>query len=224
MSVFDRAVLCLLLALPAIAQPQAFATVAIRPAQSADPSDYGVQVLPSGEWIASGVSVGRLMHVAYGLPGNGSSRFSRLPGWTQTEKYDIAAKAPANTIHPGLQDGDVRRGIQQMVRRLLADRFGLVMRVEDKSMAVYALTVASSGQKLQKSAIAQEDCAFNTGPEVCHSFAGGVGHPLNAKAIDMDDLAQYIENWTDLPVVNHTALSGLFTVNTQGWVPMRIPP
>ncbi len=40
----------------------------------------------------------------------------------------------------------------------------------------------------------------------------------------MDDLVHYIENWTDLPVVNHTALSGLFTLNTEGWVPMRLPP
>jgi len=40
----------------------------------------------------------------------------------------------------------------------------------------------------------------------------------------MDDLAHYIENWTDLPVVNQTALVGLFTVNTEGWLPMRLPP
>ncbi|MBV8905920.1 MAG: TIGR03435 family protein [Acidobacteriia bacterium] len=40
----------------------------------------------------------------------------------------------------------------------------------------------------------------------------------------MDDLAHYIGNWTDLPVVNRTELSGLFTVNTEGWAPMRLPP
>jgi len=52
----------------------------------------------------------------------------------------------------------------------------------------------------------------------------GRGHPLNARAISMDDLAHYIENWTDLPVVNRTALSGLFAVETEGWRPMRLPP
>jgi len=61
-------------------------------------------------------------------------------------------------------------------------------------------------------------------PESCHNFIVGRGHPLNARAINMDDLALYIENWTDMPVVNRTALSGLFTVNTEGWVPMRLPP
>ena len=118
----------------------------------------------------------------------------------------------------------MRSRIQQMIRGLLADRFRLVMRVENKTMSVYALTVASGGPKLQKSAITEKDCTFNTGPEACHNFVGGLGHPLNAKAIDMDDLVHYIGNWTDLPVVNRTALSGLFTVSTEGWVPMRLPP
>ena len=40
----------------------------------------------------------------------------------------------------------------------------------------------------------------------------------------MDNLVQYIENWTDLPVVNRTAVSGLFAVETEGWTPMRLPP
>jgi len=40
----------------------------------------------------------------------------------------------------------------------------------------------------------------------------------------MDDLVHYIENWTDLPVLNQTALAGLFSVSTEGWRPMRLPP
>jgi uncharacterized protein (TIGR03435 family) len=84
--------------------------------------------------------------------------------------------------------------------------------------------VASGGPKLQKSAITEKDCIFDSAPQGCHNFVVGFGHPLNAKAVDMDDLAHYIENWTDLPVVNRTQLSGLFTVNTEGWLPMRLPP
>ena len=98
------------------------------------------------------------------------------------------------------------------------------MRVENKKMSVYALTVARNGPNLQKSAISDKDCTFDTGPEGCHNFVPGLGHPLNAKAIDMDDLAHYVSNWTDLPVVNHTSLRGLFTVRTGGWLPMRLPP
>jgi uncharacterized protein (TIGR03435 family) len=224
MSVFCRSVVYLLLALPAVAQSQAFATIAINPARSADPRDEHVRVLPNGDLIATTVPVIRLLSYAYDVPVNPSPRLSALPDWTLREKYDIEAKAAANAIPAGLQDSEVRSRIQQMIRGLLADRFGLVMRVENKTMSVYALTVASGGPQLQKSVIAEKDCAFDANPDACHNFVGGLGHPLNARAIDMDDLVHYLSNWTDLPVVNRTALRGLFTVNTEGWVPMRLPP
>ena len=183
-----------------------------------------MQVLPDGDLVAKDVPLITLFSYAYGLPVNGSPRLSPLPGWTITEKYDIEAKAPANAIAPGLPPREVRGRMQQMIRGLLADRFSLVMRVENKTVSVYALTIAAGGPKLQKSPIAEKDCAVGIGQEGCHDFAGGLGHPLNAKAIDMDDLVHYIDNWTDLPAVNRTALSGLFTVNTEGWAPMRLPP
>jgi len=224
MSVFRQAIVYLLLALPAVAQPQTFATITITPARSTDPRNPHVQALPNGDVIASAVPVISLLSYAYDVPVNPSPRLSVLPDWTIREKYDIEAKAPANAVSSGLQSNEVRRRAQQMIRGLLADRFRLVMRVENKTMSVYALIVASGGPKLQKSAIAEKDCIFDTDPEACHNFVGGLGHPLNAKAIDMDDLVHYIGNWTDLPVVNRTALSGLFTVNTEGWAPMRLPP
>jgi uncharacterized protein (TIGR03435 family) len=224
MSVFCRAAVYLLVALPAGAQSQSFATITIKPVRSADPRNARVQVLPNGDLIASAVPVATLLSYAYDVPVNPSPRLSPLPDWTFREKYDIEAKAPTNGVTPTLQDSEARSRIQQMIRGLLGARFRLVMRVENKTMSAYALTVASGGPKLQKSAIAEKDCTFDTDPEGCHSFVGGRGHPLNAKAIDMDDLVHYIENWTDLPVVNRTALSGLFTVITKGWTPMRLPP
>jgi uncharacterized protein (TIGR03435 family) len=224
MSGFCQAVVYLLVALPAVAQSQAFATITIKPARSADPRNARVQVLPNGDLIASAVPVITLLSYAYDVPVNPSPRLSPLPDWTVRERYDIEAKAPANAITSSLQDSEARSRIQQMIRGLLADRFRLVMRVENKTMSVYALTVASGGSKLQNSEITKKDCTFDTDPQGCHNFVAGLGHPLNAKAIDMDDLAHYIGNWTDLPVVNRTALSGLFTVNTEGWAPMRLPP
>jgi uncharacterized protein (TIGR03435 family) len=224
MHVYCKAVVCLLAALPAAAQSQAFATITIKSARTADQSSARLQVLPNGDLIASAVPVIRLVSDAYDVPVNASPRLSPLPDWTLRERYDIEAKAPVNTIPPGLSDSEARGRVQQMIRGLLADRFGLLMRVENKAMPVYDLTVASGGPKLQRSAVAGTDCKFDTGPEGCHNFVGGLGHPLNARAIDMDDLVHYLGNWTDLPVVNRTALSGLFTVDTEGWVPMRLPP
>jgi uncharacterized protein (TIGR03435 family) len=222
--VFCKAVLYLLLILPGIAHPQAFVTITIKISRSAEPRNARMRVLPNGDLVARAVPVLMLLSYAYDVPINPSPRLSGLPDWTVPERYDIEAKAAANAVPFSLKSEEVRRRAQQIIRRLLADRFRLVMRVENKRMSVYALSVASGGPKLQKSPVTDEECTFDTDPEGCHSFIGGFGHPLHAKAIDMDDIAHYIENWTDLPVVNRTAFGGRFTVNTEGWAPMRLPP
>ena len=223
MSGLCKAVVLLLFTLPAVAQSQSFEAISIKPARASDPRNMRMRVLPNGDLNASAVPVLLLLRYAYDVPVNPSPRLSGLPGSRET--YDIEAKAPANAVPPGLSESEKKRRMQGMLRGLLADRFKLVMRVEQKTMPVYALGVASGGPNLQKSTIAEKDCVFDTGiPESCHNFIAGRGHPLNARAIDMDDLAQYIENWADLPVVNRTALKGLFAVETEGWAPMRLPP
>jgi uncharacterized protein (TIGR03435 family) len=224
MSLFYQIAVCLLLVVPATAQPRTFEKITIKPAPSADPRSLRVQVLPNGGLIANGVNVITLLSYAYDVPSNPSSRLSSLPDWVYGERYDIEAKAPASAMSRALSGSETQNRIQHMVRRLLADRFSLVMRVEKRGMSAYALTVASGGPKLQKSNFGAQDCIFDTAPEGCHSFVIGFGHPLNARAIDMDDLVLYIENWTDLPVINLTKLDGLFTVHTEGWQPMRLPP
>ncbi len=222
MPLFCKAIVYLLVASPAVAQSQAFSKISIRPANPVDLRNMRMQILPNGDLIADAVPVIMLLSYAYDVPVDPSPRLSSLPDWTIRERYNIKGKA-AKAIGP-TQDNDPRSRNQQEIRALLADRFKLAMRAENKKMSVYALTVARSGPNLQKSGITDEDCTFDTGPEGCHNFVPGFGHPLNAKAIDMDDLAHYISNWTDLPVVNRTSLRGLFTVHTKGWFPMRLPP
>ena len=55
MSLFRQAAVYLMLALPAVAQSQAFATITIKPARSADARNTRMQVLPNGDLIASAV-------------------------------------------------------------------------------------------------------------------------------------------------------------------------
>lgn len=224
MTVLWKAVAYLLIALPAVAQSQAFRTITIAASRSAEPAGTRMQVLENGDLITHAVPVVMLLSYAYDVPVNPSPRFSPLPDWTVLERYDIKAKAPANTVTPDLPESEARSRIRQMVRKMLADRFGLRVQVGSKKLPVYSLTVASGGPMLEKSSVAEKDCTFDTDLKGCHNFGPGFGHPLRARAIDMDDLARYITNWTDLPVVNRTELRGLFTVNTSGWLPMRLPP
>ena len=223
MSGIIKIVACLLVVWPVVAQSQTFAKITIHADPSAQQSNMRVQILPNGDLIANRVPVVMLLGYAYGVPTNPSPLLSSLPDWAVRERYDIEAKAGTQAIPPGLQDESQSR-IQHMIRRLLADRFGFVMRVQKETMPVYALTVAAGGPNLQKSPVTERECIFDTAPQGCHNFIAGFGHPLDARAIDMDDLAHYLENWTDLPVVNRTHLSGTFTVNTGGWLPMRLPP
>src|SRR5882762_11599162 len=146
MSVFCKAVVFLLLAFPAVAQSQAFEVISIKPARSGDPRDMRMRLLPNGDLSASAVPVLLLLRYAYDVPVNPSPRLSGLPGWRDT--YDIEAKAPANAVPPGLPESEKRSRRQGMIRALLAERFKLVMRVEEKSMSVYALGVASGGPNL----------------------------------------------------------------------------
>jgi len=203
---------------------QAFEKMTIKPADSADPRTARVQVMPNGDLIAHSVDVIELLSYAYGVPSNPSPRLNGLPRWAVDARYDIEAKAAVNTVAASATDSEAQARLQQMIRQLLADRFSLAMRVEHQSMPVYALVVSAGGPKLQKSAVTTKDCIFDSAPAGCHHFAPGFGHPLVGNAISMDDLAHYIENWADLPVVDRTHQSGLFTVHTEGWLPMRLPP
>ena len=43
----------------------------------------------------------------------------------------------------------------------------------------------------------------------------------------MSDLASWMLNWTDHPVIDRTGLEGLFDIETEAWLPLRgkgVPP
>ena len=219
--VFGAVVVVAMLALPAVARAQVYESISIKTSASSDPFNMRVRINANGDFSASSLPAYFLLRYAYDLPGQ-SSRFVAIP--MGRGLLDVEAKASAAPA--GLSERERWTRMQTMLRAMLADRFKLVMRIDQKKMPVYALTVASGGPKLQKSPIADQDCIVDTSsPDSCHNFPNnGRGHPLNGKAVSMDDLVLYIENWTDLPVVNRTNLNGLFAVDAGGWKPMVLPP
>ena len=222
MLLLNRLAVCLLVTASAFARAQSFASIDVKPARSVDWQSRRLRVLPDGDLIGTSVNAIRLISEGYGVPINPSERLSNVPPWVGSERYDIEAKASSSARQLSPSDGNTSKLVRDMFRQVLADRFHLVMRAENRTVPVYALVVARGGPKLKQSN--PSDCIFDTAEGGCHSFVLGFGHPLNARAVDMDDLAHYIENWTDLPVVNRTALTGLFSMSTEGWRPMRLPP
>jgi uncharacterized protein (TIGR03435 family) len=59
-------------------------------------------------------------------------------------------------------------------------------------------------------------------PDVCHAFTGGLGRGLHSIASDIADLAAFVENWTDRPLLDKTGLKGLYRFETKGWLPMAL--
>ena len=222
MLLLNRLAVCLLVTASAFARAQSFVSIDVKPARSVDWQSRRLRVLPDGDLIGTSVNAIRLISEDYGVPINPSGRLSTLPPWVGSERYDIEAKAFSSARQLSPSDGNTSKLVRDMFRQVLADRFHLVMRAENRTVPVYALVVARGGPKLKQSN--PSDCIFDTAEDGCHSFVLGFGHPLNGRAVDMDDLAHYIENWTDLPVVNRTSLTGVFTMSTEGWRPMRLPP
>jgi uncharacterized protein (TIGR03435 family) len=112
-----------------------------------------LQVLPNEELIAHAVLLIDLISYAYDVPSNPSPRLNSLPDWVYGDRYDIEAKASSNAITTTSENGATQFRVKQMIRRLLADRFGLVMRVDHRRMPAYAMTVSSNGPRLQRSTI-----------------------------------------------------------------------
>jgi uncharacterized protein (TIGR03435 family) len=134
------------------------------------------------------------------------------PDWLANGRYEITAKADSAASEDQLR---------VMLQALLAERFKLVVRRESKEQQVYAIVTAKNGPKLEKSKLEEKDCqagSFRFGDSTsCHSIAGGRGRGVHAEAVDLSDVA----NWNDHPVVDRSGLTGLFRINTGGWLPME---
>ena len=209
---------------PALAQSPAFEVVSIKPNPSQDFRGTDMQMLPGGRFTATNYALRSLISLAYNVPVNPNERISGVPEWALQERYDIDARAAEGAFPAGLSNREFTARMRLMLQSLLADRFHAKVRQETKEMTVYAVTVAKDGPKMRNGEIAEQDCATVTERPGCHQFNGGQGRGLHARAVNMDDLAGYIENWTDHPVINRTGLDGLFAMDTEGWTPMRLPP
>jgi uncharacterized protein (TIGR03435 family) len=131
----------------ASAQAPAFEVVSIKeaPPPGSGPFRFGLGPQPGGRWEALNQTIVTMMRDAW--PGFGfDSQIVGGPDWIRSRRFDVNATSK----------GDVPRDeMRLMVRRMLADRFGLEVRIERREIEVYALVVARSdgrlGPQLRKS-------------------------------------------------------------------------
>ena len=134
------------------------------------------------------------------------------PGWMDSERYDVVAKAK-----PDATEAELRL----MLKALLVERFKLVAHVEERPTAAYALVVAKGGHKLKDSPPAnptENVCGPADGPpEQIH---------IRCEHISMANLAKSLQNmaprYITMPVVDKTELPGTWAFQLD-WTPAAAP-
>jgi uncharacterized protein (TIGR03435 family) len=188
----------ILLVLAAFGQPAAkrlaFEKVDVHISAPGDREEGGF--LPDGRFECRATTMLKLISVAYGV---NPDQVAGGPDWLATNRFDIVAKAVSRKAS--------RPELVEMLRTLLADRFGLTVEQKQTDMPVYLLSVGPKGPKLQSSANPQT-------PD-CHTVEGDPG--LNHRAcrdFSMADLSkllpQVARNYIDRPVVDNTGLDGFY--------------
>lgn len=172
--------------------PKEFEVASIKPSA---PGGRGirVQIAPGGRLDASNITVKFLIQQAYGVK---DFQISGGPGWINSERYDLVAKA----------DGDVGRmdQIRPLIQKLLADRFQLTIHRDTKELPIYALVLGKNGSKLQESA------ANGPGPQI--RMGRGL---INGQGMDMTMLANQLSNAIGRTVLDKTGLTGKYEIKLE---------
>ena len=188
-----------------------------------------MEFLPGGRFRLMNLPLLPLLGTAYNIPWQSMEsirlRMRGLPDWILSEPYDIEATAERAPASPGAQGKARNERIRLMLQSVLADRCKLKVRRDTEEIPVYSLEVEAHGPKMEKAKIAEQDCTesapfapISPSAPGCHQFQGGAGRPgFRGLAVDMSDLALYVSNWTDRPIVDDTGLAGLYAIQMDGW-------
>src|SRR5688572_26757355 len=114
----------------------------------ATPGETGgrVQFLPGGRFVAQNVALHFLLQQVYGVR---DFQIVAEPKWqaiiadSRDSRYYIEGRGPESAT---------REQLQEMAKTLLAERFGLKLRFEQRALPVYALVVAERGVKAARPA------------------------------------------------------------------------
>jgi uncharacterized protein (TIGR03435 family) len=93
-----------------------------------------------------------------------------------------------------------------MLKGLLADRFGLVLRHEGREMPAYTVLVIKGGPKFEPT---KSDADAQPNQDAGRDPHGVWLRMLN---VNMPQFALYMQFFVDRPIVDHTALTGRYDV------------
>jgi uncharacterized protein (TIGR03435 family) len=123
------------------------------------------------------------------------SQVLNAPDWMRTERWHVEGVA-------GVPGQPNRKQMESLVRKLLAERFGLVVHHEQREMRVFALLVAKGGPKMTPSADDPNGPMHENDNET-----GGLA-TMRVKNLSTGELAGMLMRlFLDRPVVDQTGLT-----------------
>jgi uncharacterized protein (TIGR03435 family) len=139
-------------------------------------------------------TVETMLQAGYGVQ---KSQIVGAPHWVETERFDVQG-VPDVPGSPSLKQ------MQGLIRKVLAERFGLKLHRDTKDLSVYAITVAKGGEKMAKSAGDP-----NGLPDENDSGNGGQV-TMRVTNMSMSEFAMIFQFFLDRPAVNQTGLAGRY--------------
>ena len=156
--------------------------------------------------VVENQTVQTMIGMSYGVH---AKQILNAPSWVESQRFDIQ----------GLPDVEGQPSVvqfQEMVRKLLEERFGLKFHTEKREMARCTLTVAKGGPKLEPTKGAPDALPNQRGT------GDSTTRTLQMENVSMGDLAHNLQGALDRPVVDETALKGKYDF-TLKWLRQDAP-
>ena len=173
----------------------AFEVASIKPARP-EARGYSIRPLP-GRLRAENVTLKLLIAEAYHVYDFQISG----PQWIDSERYDLEAKIGGDTPPSKAQ-------LRAMLQKLLADRFGLIVRHQSKEMPVYLLEVGKGGSRLQPARHPDSPVGFRVFQR----------RQITAENAPLEHLTDTLTWFLGRPVLDLTGLEGSFDYKLE-WSP-----
>jgi len=171
---------------PRMMDPKAAPGVEVATIKPSNPDKpgFGIGVNRSGTITATNTTLLYLVTFAYDLH---PKQVIGAPAWIDADKFDVTAK-PDQPGFPAVKQ------LQSVLRKLLAERFGLAFHGEKRELSAYTISVAKGGEKIGKEAA----------PEPAPSFGGPPGSFV-VRSATMAEFATFVlMPFMDQPVVDQT--------------------
>jgi uncharacterized protein (TIGR03435 family) len=186
---------------------------------AAGPVRLGLQIQPSGRVNVTGMPLRTLILQAWGI---GADMLVGAPKFVETDRYDIIAKAPANSILAGVlpenapaaanppMDTDT---VWAMIRQLITERFQIKAHMEERPATAYDLVAVKPKMKKadpsSRTKFTEGPGADGKDPRNANPAAGRLVTVQNMTMAQLGEKLQYIAGgYIHSPVLDKTGLEG----------------